>query len=353
MDFILNKRLDYLDAAKGIGILLIVLGHVSYQYGCISNLASYFKISIFYVISGYLQSLSTKELSIKNKAKALLIPYAFFSAIYMIILISMSFIKGLNFLEIGVTLIDIISLRGISTLWFLPSLLLAIIIHKIVSNRVVRISMFVIIPLVLIFYSKLSPVKSEPQLSLTYFLYCIIITLGKGIAAYWFYEISYLWLNRIISCSKFIMIRKVLSIASFMIMCVVALLLGNSQIDFNRMQLGVCPAMFFVFGILFSFDIIICLEMVNFKSKILQFFGINSLFIMCTHLPLFIVTISNKIIRMLIIRSSEPQGIEYLMFVLFVFIAVCLIETILILIWKKIKPAFVKRKMCAFFKYVT
>ena len=56
-------RLEYIDVAKGIGILLIVWGHVSsswhsWGWGC--EWASYFKISLFFVISGYLQSLSKK-----------------------------------------------------------------------------------------------------------------------------------------------------------------------------------------------------------------------------------------------------------------------------------------------------
>lgn len=51
------QRLGWVDEAKGIGILLIVLGHTSYLFGPVSNVASYFKIAIFYVISGYLTSL--------------------------------------------------------------------------------------------------------------------------------------------------------------------------------------------------------------------------------------------------------------------------------------------------------
>ena len=56
-------RLEYIDVAKGIGILLIVWGHVSsswlsWGWGC--EWASYFKISLFFVISGYLQFLSKK-----------------------------------------------------------------------------------------------------------------------------------------------------------------------------------------------------------------------------------------------------------------------------------------------------
>ena len=93
----MKKRLEYVDAAKGIGMLLIVLGHISSSWGIISNWGSYFKISIFYVISGYMQFKSKKELCIAKKAKSILIPYVFFSVISLIIILGKSLIRKDDF----------------------------------------------------------------------------------------------------------------------------------------------------------------------------------------------------------------------------------------------------------------
>lgn len=65
-------RLEYIDVTKGIGILLIVWGHVSsswHSWGWACEWASYFKISIFFVISGYLQSLSKKTFTSITRLK--------------------------------------------------------------------------------------------------------------------------------------------------------------------------------------------------------------------------------------------------------------------------------------------
>lgn len=55
-----RERLNYIDQAKGIGILLIMIGHVSFNYGMISIPAAYYKIVLFYVISGMMISLNEK-----------------------------------------------------------------------------------------------------------------------------------------------------------------------------------------------------------------------------------------------------------------------------------------------------
>ncbi len=150
----LNKRLNYIDQAKAIGILLIVLGHISYIWGDLSYFASYFKISIFYIISGFIASLNSNTINLNLKAKSLLIPYFFYSLLFFITRIVKGVISSTTLESLGIILIDVLSLRGISTLWFLPSF------------------------------------------SIEYGLYCILLTLLKGMVAYWFFEISYLFFRK-------------------------------------------------------------------------------------------------------------------------------------------------------------
>lgn len=85
-------RIQYIDQAKTIGILLIVLGHISYIYGPVNNTASYFKISIFYIISGLFAYFGDgKREKMVNcmkllhiKRKTLLIPYCFYSIVALL-----------------------------------------------------------------------------------------------------------------------------------------------------------------------------------------------------------------------------------------------------------------------------
>lgn len=52
-----DKRLTYIDWAKGIGMFFIMLGHVNRIDNPLITYGDTFKIVIFYIISGYLFSL--------------------------------------------------------------------------------------------------------------------------------------------------------------------------------------------------------------------------------------------------------------------------------------------------------
>ena len=95
-----TKRLIFLDAAKGIGILAVMFGHITSIGNPIDRWISTFKLPIFFVISGYLLCRS-KEMSttspcafIKKKAKVLLIPYFLFSLLTIIYRTGFAVFKG-------------------------------------------------------------------------------------------------------------------------------------------------------------------------------------------------------------------------------------------------------------------
>ena len=67
-------RISYLDIAKGISIICIILGHL--DSSPINRVVFTFHVPIFFLISGYFVDNKLKILDfIKNKAKRLLIPY--------------------------------------------------------------------------------------------------------------------------------------------------------------------------------------------------------------------------------------------------------------------------------------
>ena len=51
------NRMQYIDQAKGIGMLMIILQHISNTENFILTFGNSFKIIIFFIISGYLFSL--------------------------------------------------------------------------------------------------------------------------------------------------------------------------------------------------------------------------------------------------------------------------------------------------------
>lgn len=85
----MNKRITYLDTAKGILILLMLIGHI-WNEGFVHDFIYVFHMPAFFIISGMVGS--RKEISVRgfgefllSRVKTLLIPYLFFE-IYAILI---------------------------------------------------------------------------------------------------------------------------------------------------------------------------------------------------------------------------------------------------------------------------
>ena len=129
----MKKRSDSIDYAKGIGILLVILGHMK-LLGCaesyvpMTNFIYSFHMPLFFFLTGL--TLDRKFLDrqpqsadLKKLAKRLMIPYFAWSAVYILL-------KCLWQREGLLRLIKrnsaaVLTLRGIAPLWFLAALFTA------------------------------------------------------------------------------------------------------------------------------------------------------------------------------------------------------------------------------------
>lgn len=124
-----GRRIDYLDMVKGIGIVLVVMGHSEYLNEQIRVVIASFHMPLFFIVSGMLLFLNKEEerpmrVILKKKARGMLVPYAVFSAVYLAIyggyyyavahLCSAETIKTYLYQTFG--------LSGMSVLWFLTAL---------------------------------------------------------------------------------------------------------------------------------------------------------------------------------------------------------------------------------------
>lgn len=50
---ILKKRINYFDIAKGLGILLMIIGHMPIKNEYLKNFIFCFHMPLFFIISGY------------------------------------------------------------------------------------------------------------------------------------------------------------------------------------------------------------------------------------------------------------------------------------------------------------
>lgn len=137
-----KTRLEYLDAAKGLGILLVILGHI-YAWNPNINrkiLVTWiysFHMPLFFIVSGmlikYKNYCNIKEF-IFSRIKHILVPYIVFSLCNALVRILLYGYDESAFIR---DVICTFILIGVDT-WFLQALFLAeimfIVIRKIVKN---------------------------------------------------------------------------------------------------------------------------------------------------------------------------------------------------------------------------
>lgn len=126
-----EKRLDYIDMVKGIGIILVVIGHSTYVSEHTLTWLASFHMPLFFLVSGMLfaHKKSVREpfsSYAKKRFFGMMIPYFWFSLIYIGVdyyylyahpeLITQEFIHA--------AMLQAVSLFGISVLWFLPAIFL-------------------------------------------------------------------------------------------------------------------------------------------------------------------------------------------------------------------------------------
>lgn len=72
----MRKRIGYLDVAKGIGIVCVIIGHMGIEK--IMEFVNLFHMPLFFLISGYLLNMNQDlHAYMKKKVRQLLIPYGF------------------------------------------------------------------------------------------------------------------------------------------------------------------------------------------------------------------------------------------------------------------------------------
>lgn len=305
----MKERIAYVDAAKGLSILMIALGHITKLGNPVDNWMSSFKVSIFYIISGFLMCYtgSIKKRSFKEFItklfKNLGIPYLVFSAIGIFFKTICICLKHkpqeLVFETFEQYFYDSIFLKGVNSMWFIPTLFIGEILFYWIkrSPKVVKL----IYAVLGVFSIKLSYIITGAFSPDGIFalhpgnVYDNIIRLTnavcKGLSATWFLGagyIIYLYYRKI----KDQRIKLVIGIIFSFINLVLSQL--NTGVDFNQMGEGKYPYMFYICSIIGSIGAIMLLDVISSYVNLtfLNYWGKNSLIMMCTHTVLGFRTIA-------------------------------------------------------------
>lgn len=295
-----KKRIKCIDLCKGLGILLVTWGHITKLGNPVDVWASSIKMPIFFIAAGYLicYTDSYRRMTLKEYAwkllKSLGIPYVTFSiASIGFRFLSMVMKHAVDMAAIKSYIFATISLRGVFALWFLPVLLIAeLLFYCIVryGNRwiwgvlplILPISSVLLESTIMNFKAAMAPLMFE---RVSFFM----LTIGKIIIALWFLQMGYL------SCRLLQKIQgKQVRFFIGILFTGMNLVLSqkNLGVDLNNMALGESKILFFFCGVIGSLGILLMFEFLeNYWSfHILNYFGKNSLILMCTQRPFYIIS---------------------------------------------------------------
>lgn len=194
----MSKRIDFIDGLRGLCMMLIIFIHIlpadiSSFGNAFFNWTNLFKIALFYMVSGYLFFMKpgrdSKQL-FQSLLRTLGIPYLFFSFLFMLFDLKLSnFWSKSNIMAIVIRDgINTLTLRGIGTLWFLPTIFFTIILANFLfkNMKYFKISVF----LSLFLFIGLSYVYSKMSIS-HLVVSNLILVIGKTCFAYFNFTIIY------------------------------------------------------------------------------------------------------------------------------------------------------------------
>ncbi len=305
-----KKRLYYLDIAKGIGMVLVLLGHL--QDDTIFSFSPYilslcswifsFHMALFFIISGMLMDIKKDDekdihIFIKKRFQSIMIPYFWFSLIYIfIVLYSLLISKVVPLKTLFIQLWYVLGMYGMNVLWFLPALFMAEILFVLITQHFKGIkSLFAILGLLIIAITANELRNWLPNNSELYErINELIVTLIRPVFACSYIFIGCL-INRTLETIKqktkkpntvfFISLPVLLAVNIYINIL-------NRPVDFRSMVLNNYPLYYLssVCGSLFIILLSILLSSIHIGKinetnsfPILKYYGINSLIFMAVH----------------------------------------------------------------------
>lgn len=295
------KRIQWIDAARGIGVALVVLGHLSKVYEGIGQWIYSFHMPLFFVISGIL-FFQKKEYNknikcfVLGRLRSLAFPYISLSVLnilYDLVLHGVEHAKEY--------IIDTITLNGILALWFLPALFFAEILlfvwHKcFYRSRSIGCIIIILMIILTSTYSCFGFNYTDFNGGMKYLvLFCTILC--RAIYGFIFLLVGGFGIRIYSFVSKRTYLKGKYIIYLFVVIScgVINLCLYR----FNGVLLSSCitgnPLLFYVNSISGTCFIIGITYLLNNHLRLLEFYGINSIIIFSTHLNFGFVSLATKL----------------------------------------------------------
>ena len=292
----IKKRITYLDMAKGVGIILVVMLHSQLMNNKLIDAFAPMMVPLFFVVSGMLMNYteedkrSFKEIAMR-KAKFLLIPYVVFSISDLLLygyvhITNPAIMTGTQVLK---QLIYFVSFEGISVMWFIPALFVAelyfLALRKWCSHKL-TIAICIITGIVAIL---IAPVYQDhfwfgsmPLLMFSFFL----AQVTKGVISAIFICFGYYVKSYLVEKEKIAILE--LSGGILLLGTMIALNIYNGRVDLHSMNFS-NPVLYMIGANFGSLAIILICKNIP-QIKLMIFLGANSLIIMVTHIDWLLMT---------------------------------------------------------------
>ncbi len=289
----MENRLEWIDIAKGILILLVVVGHIfPIQMEC--ELAEKFRLWIyschipaFFIINGWLKGKGS-FLSLQHfydvlfRQKRIWIMYFFFGAIFFVRFL-IQIICGYNTINEGFLFIEHILLGvGEGVLWFLPAFLIAEwLFYFCMRSKTLRGGVLAIF--ICLYVGKYAlPIKNISEISSVPLL--LYIVLMRSFVSLIFMFIGYCVNKYRLFENRLLMSLSCLSVFAYL----------NYDVDINNLVFHneLLYLIFAVLGCMLVINIAQCIANFDRFSLIFSLFGKESLFVMLTHTIFFVIQFS-------------------------------------------------------------
>ena len=336
----MQKRINYIDIARGFAIIFIVLGHAcsySEHIDSIHKLVNSFHVALFFILSGYIFKIKENQNFIqffKNKFFRIMVPYFIWSFLFLIpyMLLEGNVASNLDkstAFDIKKSIIGIFYgigkdnlLKQNSPLWFLPALFSMNIIYYFIIKLQIKNKLLMLIPLTIIAYISVYYLKINLPLGLN-----TVLNLGL------FFYIGFL-LKEYNVLNKDNILFKWYTIIFLIIIGLISCFLNKETVSHMHYKYG-----YFTLTILstltFSFITIYISMLIN-KNKVLEYIGKNTLGILIFH-KLIILIFQTKlgIITELLKNSNTVIELLISLFIVLVSIVFSLVITEIL---RKIAP---------------
>lgn len=320
-----RKRLDYIDSAKAVSILMIMLGHITNLSNPLDTWMSSCKICIFYVISGYLLAYTnglqkrTPAQFTHNILKTIAWPYLTFSILAIFTKCFFGATQGKDILHIFKdNLGKSLFLKGINSMWFLPTLFFGelIILLLYISPKIFRY-IYALIGLlglkISVFIDSGIAGSGLSGLWREHLVYLSDMA-GKSIVAAWFVGFGII-LYKLMKRYDLIEGHFTLKLCAGLLFTVSNIWLSqkNMGVDFNMMTMGEKPWLFIYGGVFGSLGLILLLDVISSRVSLegLNYWGKNSLILMCVHTAMGFKAMAYAGWERVAYIPEEP-GLEYI-----------------------------------------